>query len=135
MATEHSSVATYPKLSPLHWGYLRLGCHLELFTALLSASCCIVTVNMSPGLFKPHTPRQQQILSRKLVHDLLSLEGLAPGGLLHPFTNPEVAALRFHPDAVMLGQPECGGGCSTAADCNSKPACVLCRVCRNSLAE
>lgn len=86
---------------------------------------------MSPGLFRPDMPLQEQLLSRKLVHDLLLLKGLGPGGHHHQFTPPGLLNLTFHPDAVAVGEPDCAGGCATAEACHSKEACMLCRSCRS----
>jgi hypothetical protein len=86
---------------------------------------------MSPGLFRPDLALEHQLLSRKLVHDLLVLKGLAPGGHHHPFTAPGLLNLTFHPDAVAVGEPECAGGCATAEACGSQEACMLCRRCRS----
>lgn len=87
---------------------------------------------MSPGLFRPDMPLEEQLLSRRLVHDLLHLKGLAPGGHHHQFTPQGLLNLTFHPDAVALGEEECAGGCGTAADCNIKEVCLLCRSCRSA---
>lgn len=77
-------------------------------------------------------PLEEQLLSRKLVHDLLQLKGLAPGGHNHQFTPPGLLNLTFHPDAVALGEQECATGCNTASACNSKEACMLCHSCRSA---
>lgn len=87
---------------------------------------------MSPGLFRPDIPLADQLLSRRLVHDLLHLKGLAPGGHYHQFTPQGVMDLSHHPDAVALGEAACAGGCSSAADCSSNEACLLCRSCRSA---
>lgn len=86
---------------------------------------------MSPGLFRPDAPLDQQLLSRTLVHDLLALKGLAPGGINHQFSPPGLLDLTHHPDAIALGEPACAGNCSTAAQCNTDARCRLCRGCRS----
>lgn len=88
-------------------------------------------VNVSPGLHRPDMPLEEQLLSRKLIHDLLLLKGLGPGGHQHQFTPPGLLNITFHPDAIALGEPACAGGCETAEQCYSKEACMLCRSCRS----
>jgi hypothetical protein len=87
---------------------------------------------MSPGLYRLDAPLEQQLLSRQLVHDLLHLKGIAPGGHAHQFTPQLLRDLAYNSDGVALGEPACAGGCSTAADCHARPACMLCRACRSA---
>jgi hypothetical protein len=86
---------------------------------------------VSPGLHRPDMPLEEQLLSRKLIHDLLLLKGLGPGGHHHQFTPPGLLNVTFHPDSIALGEPACAGGCETAEQCHSKEACMLCRNCRS----
>jgi hypothetical protein len=88
-------------------------------------------VNVSPGLYRPDLPLAEQLHARKLIHDLLVLKGLGPGGHHHQFTAPGLLNLTFHPDSVALGVAACAGGCETAAQCHGKEACMLCRSCRS----
>jgi hypothetical protein len=87
---------------------------------------------MSPGLWRPDIPPEEQLLSRQLIHDLLLLKGLGPGGHSHQFTPPALLNLTFDADAIAVGEPSCGGGCDTAEECHSKEACMLCRGCRSA---
>lgn len=91
----------------------------------------LIEVNMSPGLHRHDLPRSEQLLSRKLVHDLVTLKGLAPGGYHHVATGQDLAAIKYHTDGTALGESSCAGGCDTVADCSSKPECILCRACRS----
>lgn len=91
----------------------------------------LIEVNVSPGLHRPDMPPEEQLLSRKLIHDLLLLKGLGPGGHHHQFTRPGLLNVTFHPDSIALGEPVCAGGCETAEQCHSKEACMLCRICRS----
>lgn len=56
----------------------------------------LLEVNHSPGLHRPDIDLSQQLLSRKLVHDLISLKGLGPEGRHNQFTNPTLTPLKYH---------------------------------------
>lgn len=91
----------------------------------------LIEVNMSPGLYKPGIDLKHQLLSRKLIHDILCLKGLGPAGRFNQFTTKELQPLRFHTDATAVGEASCGGDCSTADECNTKPECKLCKPCKS----
>jgi hypothetical protein len=56
----------------------------------------LLEVNMSPGLHRPDIHLSHQLLSRKLVHDLISLKGLATDGRKHQFTSDTLVPLKYH---------------------------------------
>jgi hypothetical protein len=56
----------------------------------------LMEVNFSPGLHRPDVDLHHQLLSRKLVHDLISLKGLAPEGRHNQFTTPTLVPLKYH---------------------------------------
>jgi hypothetical protein len=88
-------------------------------------------VNLSPGLHRSDVPLEEQYLPRQLVHDLLNLKGLAPGGAFHPNTHPGLRDVSLHPDAVTVGAASCQEGvCNSEAKCDARPECGLCHRCR-----
>jgi hypothetical protein len=64
----------------------------------------LLEVNLSPGLHRPDVELSQQLLSRKLVHDLISLKGLGPDGRHNQFTNPTLVPLKYHMVCCMAAQ-------------------------------
>jgi hypothetical protein len=56
----------------------------------------LLEVNMSPGLHRPHIDLTHQMLSRKLVHDLISLKGLAPQGRHNQFKHETLVPIKYH---------------------------------------
>ncbi|WIA31923.1 hypothetical protein OEZ86_002783 [Tetradesmus obliquus] len=90
----------------------------------------LLEVNHSPGLHRPDIDLSQQLLSRKLVHDLISLKGLGPEGRHNQFTNPTLTPLKYHMDSLCVGEPDCGSNCSEGKDC-LKPQCKLCKKCKS----
>lgn len=88
-------------------------------------------VNMSPSLYRLDMPPEGQLLLRTLIHDVIQLKGLGPGGLYHDFTPTGLLNLTFHPHSVAVGEAACAGQCGTKQQCKLDEACMLCRSCRS----
>jgi hypothetical protein len=65
----------------------------------------------------------------RVAHDVLSLKGLALGGLHHPATSAGLKRLFTDPVTLDVRETACAGTCK--ADCRSSPNCALCHACRS----
>ena len=86
---------------------------------------------MSPSMYLADIPEQGRLMFYRMLYDMLSLKGLAPGGYAHQGTSQGLRDVIYHPDVLeAVGEPTCAA-CEAPQDCSAKDICMLCSKCRS----